>query len=168
MEIEQAIQTALQYEERIRDLYIKAMKDAKSDAGRKVFRVLAKEEQIHIDYLEVRLVEWKKDKKINIEKLQTLIPSTKEIDKEIEKLPTDFGKEQKHLEITLLQQALELETATSNFYKQMSAELKEDAQIMFSNFLKIEENHRAIVLAEMDSLNGMGFWLHVREFDLEG
>lgn len=168
MQIEQAIQTALEYENKIRDLYLKAMKEAKSDAGRKVFRVLAKEEQHHVDYLKKRLEEWKKNGKINPEKLQTLIPSAQEIEKEIEHLPANFSETEKHLELELLQQALDLETATGNFYKKMASEMTQEAQKMFTNFLQIEDNHRSIVLAEMDSLNGMGFWLHVREFDLEG
>lgn len=168
MEIEKAIQTALEYETKVRDLYVKAMKEARSDAGRKVFRILAKEEQSHIDYLEARLIEWKKSQTIRVEKLQTLIPSPQEIEREIAQLPKNFGKDEKNLELDLLHQALELETATSSFYKNMTTEMSQDAGQMFANFLKIEENHRAMVLAEIDSLNGVGFWLHIREFDLEG
>lgn len=168
MELEQAIQTALQFESKIRDLYLKAMKEAKSDAGRKVFRILAKEEQQHFHYLEKRLAEWKSTGKINPEKITTLIPSAQEIEHEIEHLPTNFGDKEKHLEIELLHQALELEIATGNFYRKMADEMADSAQKMFANFLQIEDNHRAMVLAEMDSLNGVGFWLHIREFDLEG
>ncbi len=168
MEIEQAIQTSLQYETKVRDLYIQAMKAAKSEAGRKVFRILAKEEQQHVDYLQKRLEEWKRNGKITPEKLASLIPSAVEIEKEIEKLPANFSTNERNLELELLHQALDLETATGNFYKKMAQELRKEAQQMFQNFVQIEENHRAIVLAEIDSLNGPGFWLHVREFDLEG
>lgn len=38
---------------------------------------------------------------------------------------------------------------------------------MFRHFLEIEDGHTAIVQAEIDALEGNGFWFDFAEFDLE-
>jgi hypothetical protein len=49
----------------------------------------------------------------------------------------------------------------------MVAELPPEGQQLFGRFLEIEEAHAAIVQAEIDSVNGTGFWFDVMEFSLE-
>jgi len=40
-------------------------------------------------------------------------------------------------------------------------------QVLFSKFLEIEDGHLAIVQAQLDSVQGMGFWFDIAEFRLE-
>jgi rubrerythrin len=59
MKIEEAIQTAIQYENRVVKVYDEAVRASRDETGRKVFGTLAKEERMHVSYLEARLAEWK-------------------------------------------------------------------------------------------------------------
>jgi hypothetical protein len=38
---------------------------------------------------------------------------------------------------------------------------------MFQRFPEIEDGHNAIVQAELDSVQGLGYWFDVEEFKLE-
>ena len=50
-------------------------------------------------------------------------------------------------ELRMLTRALEVEVATSNFYKKMVRELPSEGQLLFAHFVEIEEGHLAIVRA---------------------
>jgi rubrerythrin len=168
MDVEKAIKTAIEYETRVRDVYNEAMEKSKSDQGKKIYRQLAKEEQGHLDYLNHRLNEWQKTGKVTPEKLQTTIPSKKTIEEGVGKLKSRLKEPDAHGEMQMLTKALDVEIATSNFYREMVNTLEGDAQIMFSRFMEIEEGHLALVQAEINSLQGMGVWFDTIEFDLEG
>ena len=70
-------------------------------------------------------------------------------------------------ELDLVKAALELEKETSQLYRDLVARLPEQDRKMFGRFLDIEDGHLAIVQAELDSLNGLGYWFDVPEFALE-
>jgi rubrerythrin len=70
-------------------------------------------------------------------------------------------------EISLLRRALDLEVETSSFYRKLANELPAEDRVLFEHFVKIEEGHIAIVQAEIDYINKMGFWFDVPEFRLE-
>ena len=70
------------------------------------------------------------------------------------------------VELALLQQALQMEVETSEFYARMVKELDEQGRNLFERFMQIEEGHKAIVQAEIDSVSGIGFWFDYQEFDL--
>jgi rubrerythrin len=143
MNIEEAIKTAIEFENKVRDVYKEAENQATDSTGKHVLRALAKEEQDHIDYLDSRLKEWQKTK--------------------------IHDKEKHHSsELRMLRNALEVETETNEFYKRMVKELSEEGQKLFSRFVEIEEGHKAIVQAEIDYVSGPGYWFDFREFDLAG
>lgn len=75
MTIEKAIQTAIEFESQVRDMYQGAAKEAVDPVGKRVFTVLADEEQGHVDYLQSRLEEWRKTGKVNPGALETAVPS---------------------------------------------------------------------------------------------
>ena len=66
----------------------------------------------------------------------------------------------------MLEKALEVEQETSDFYKRMVLELPEEGQELFMRFVEIEEGHKAIVQAEIDSVIGLGYWFDMPEFNL--
>ena len=70
-------------------------------------------------------------------------------------------------EIELLKVALELEMKTSAFYRELVGSLPADERVLFDKFLEIEEGHVSIVQAELDSVQGLGFWFDMMEFSLE-
>jgi rubrerythrin len=169
MTLEEAIRTAIEYEIRVRDTYAEAMDEATDDQGRKIFKVLADEEQGHIDYLQSRLEEWQKNGAITAAELRTAVPSPEVIEAGLTRLQSEMDKSEKVYsgELKMLRRALNVEIETGNFYRQMVDELDGDGQRMFERFLEIEEGHRAVVQAEIDAVSGLGFWFDFPEFNLE-
>jgi rubrerythrin len=167
MDVEQAIKTAIEYENKVRDVYKEAINKAGDDIGRRVFKALADEEQHHVDYLNSRLEIWQKQGRLDYGKLDTTVPAKSVIASGLEKLRGHMKEANRGAELQMLNRALDVEMETSNFYKKMVAELKAEPQKMFARFLEIEEGHQAIVKAEIDALTGMGVWFDFVEFDLE-
>jgi rubrerythrin len=167
--IEEAIQTAIEYENKVRDTYREASEKAQDPVGKRVFKALADEEQGHVDFLNHKLEEWRKTGTVSEEDLDTIVPSPEDIEEAVQKLEKrlDDGKDRSQ-EVDLLRKALQVEIETGNFYKQMVQELPEEGQKLFQRFVEIEMGHEAIVQAEIDSVSGMGFWFDMAEFKLEG
>ncbi len=167
MTIEEAIKTAIEYETRVGILYAEAVKQATDSTGKRVFGLLASEEQYHLAYLKTRLDEWEKTGKITVEKLRTAIPSREAILHGREQLKGHLTCSPRKTELDMLKQARDVETETSNFYKRMISVLSDEGQQMFAEFVKIEVGHLDLVQAEIDAVSGVGFWLDVPEFNLE-
>lgn len=167
MTIEEAIKTAIEYEVKVKDVYAEAINVAGNDVGQRVFSVLAREEQGHVDYLNFKLEELKKTGTVNSDDLETLIPSPAKIDEAVKKLENKMAADDRGAELEMLRKALEVEIETSNYYQKMVETMGPEGQKFFKRFLEIEEGHQAIIRAEIDSLNGSGFWFDIPEFDLE-
>ena len=170
MNLEQAIKTAIEYENKVHATYIEAEEKANDPVGKRIFGVLAKEELGHIDYLNHCLEEWTKTGKITERKLETVIPPRDRIEAGLEAMKRkveDDKKQMTTVEVELLQRAVEAEQTTSGFYKKMVAELDEEGQRLFQRFVEIEEGHLAIVRAEMDSVQGLGYWFDMPEWQFQ-
>jgi rubrerythrin len=169
MTIEEAIKTAIAYEKKVHTSYVDAARRAKDETAQKVFRTMAQEEMGHITYLESRLGEWQRTGQLSPEKLLTVFPSADRLQEGLARLRSRVAqrKGSHPSELESLRQALAAEDETSGFYRQMVLELPAQGQELFSRFLEIEEGHAAIVQAEIDSVNRMGFWFDLEEFDLE-
>jgi len=169
MTVEEAIKTGIVYEKKVHETYVTAAAKAQDATAKKVFSTLAEEEQGHINYLESRLAEWQKDGRLSDEKLRTVLPATERIKAGIKRLRSQVTQRKGNHEVELdsLRQALAAEDETSGFYRQMVQDLPAPGRELFSRFLEIEDGHAAIVQAEIDSVNQMGFWFDIKEFDLE-
>ncbi len=167
MDVEKAIKTAIEYEIRVRDTYMDAVRGAQNETAKRIFQKLADEEQGHVDYLQSRLSEWQKNGALTPEKLETVIPAREAIEEGVQKLDEKMKEADKHGEAQMLTKALDVEIETSKFYEKMVEELDSEPQKMFQRFLEIEQGHLAIVQAELDSVNGTGFWFDFREFSVE-
>ena len=163
MTIEQAIKTALEYERKVRDSYLQAAKNSQDDTGKRIFKVLAKEEQQHVNYLKEKLDELNKTGKVKADILDTVVLSEKAIAEGVSKLEKHLPKEIKGSEQELLSNALNLEKETSAFYERMVSELGEEGRV-FDRFVEIEKGHVAIVQAEMNYLNGSGYYFDFQDF----
>jgi len=168
MTLEDAIKTAIEFESRVYATYQEAQEKAADATGRRVFSILAKEEAGHIAYLRDRLREWQETGTVQVAALETAIPDPLKIEAAAGTLEqkleenTHRGKD----EVRLLERALKVEQETSDFYQQMVDELDGDGRALFSRFLEIEQGHQAIVQAEIDAVNGNGFWFDMPEFRL--
>lgn len=169
MNLEEAIKTALAYEKRVHTSYDKASRSAKDPVGQRVFEVLAKEEQGHIDYLNACLDRWQKTGKLLSTKLKTVVPSREKIQTGLDELRRTVGRKRKvsPSEVELLQKAIKAEKSTSAFYKKMVAELDAEGQKLFARFVEIEDGHLAIVSAQFDAVSGLGYWFDVPEWQFQ-
>jgi rubrerythrin len=166
MDIELAIKTALEYENRVVKVYEEAAASTHDPAGKRMFEVLVKDEQSHVKYLEYKLEEWKKSGRVTAEHLETLIPSRERIEAGVKDLKGRVATPSPENELRLLRRALEVEVSTGGFYKSVVKELPAEVQPLFQRFVEIEEGHQKIVQAEIDSVSGLGFWFDMQEFDL--
>ncbi len=168
MTIEQAIKTGIEFELQVRHVYSEAAKKFRDPVARKIFGVLADEEDRHVQYLESRLDEWEKTGRVTAASLETVIPSQAAIDGAMGKLARRMAVQDFDVELEMLKKALALEIEATDFFKQMVAELKDEERKLFNRFVEIEAGHEAIVQAEIDALTGLGFWFDYTEFRLEG
>lgn len=166
MTIEKAIQTAIEFEHEVRDVYKAAAKQAVDPVGKRVFTVLADEEQGHVDYLENRLDEWRRTGEVNPGALTTAVPSQDVIAEAATGVSQGMSDADHGTELEMLGKALEAERKTSSFYRRIVAELPPEGQRLFQRFVEIEEGHVAIVQAELDSLTGTGAWFDILEVKL--
>jgi rubrerythrin len=167
MTIEEAIKTAIEYEIRIRDIYLEAVAAVDDEAGKRIFDTLGKDEQRHIDYLEYKLDQFQKTGAIEAERLESAIPDGESIAQEADKIKTLVAKEFLGIKQQMLSKALKAEIETSGFYQKMVNELPAEAQPLFERFLEIENNHIKAVQFELDYLSKTGFWFDFKEFDME-
>jgi rubrerythrin len=167
MTIEEAIKEAITLEARIRDVYREAQEATVDRMGKRVFGVLADEEQGHLDYLQVKLDEWKRAGTVTVERLTSAIPSQQAIEAQVGKVGARVAGKDRGGELEMLTRAFDVEVETSEFYKQMARELPAEGQQLFAGFVKIEEGHVALVRAELDYLTKTGYWFDFKEFDME-
>lgn len=168
MTTEEAINTAIAYETRIRDLYQEAADTSEDAAGKNLFQTLANDEQRHIDYLESRLKQWTETGKITLEALTTTLPSRAALSEEMAKLEAGMARDDREIEQQMLTKALQVEQETSDFYQKMVDAMTDEAGEMFARFLQIENEHIDIVQAELDFVMRTGYWFDIKEFDMEG
>ena len=166
MTLEQAIKTAIDYEIKVRDAYLTSAGKITDQTGRRVFEVLGKEEQGHVDYLQAKLAEWQRTGRAKAGKLETVVPAKRVIEAGVRKLDAHLGARDYGTELEMLRKALALEQETSNFYRKMVTQMKQDGEL-FGRFLEIEEGHQAIVQAEIDYLTRSGTFFDFQEFNLE-
>ncbi|MBN2321626.1 MAG: hypothetical protein JXR49_21285 [Acidobacteria bacterium] len=166
--LDEAIQTALEFEKKVYKVYADAMDKIDDPVGKRIFKQLSLEEAQHVTYLQHRLDEWQKDGRLDIRELSTVVPDKERIARGRERIAQSVqSRKPASTEMEYLKNAFETEKETAGFYRQMVSELSGEGQALFSRFLEIEEGHVAIVQAEMDSVQGMGFWFDMQEFNLE-
>jgi rubrerythrin len=166
MDIETAIKTAIEFEIRVREAYVEAFDETKDPIGKKVFGLLADEEDRHVKYLEHQLRKWKETGKLTLENLETALPNLEEIDREAAKLEAKLSPQDRNQEISMLEKAQEVEIETTTYYKKLVSELTDEGKALFKRFVEIEEGHLALAQAELDSLTGTGYWFDMMEFDV--
>lgn len=168
MTIEEAIQTAIQYEKRVVQVYEEAARSSQDEIGKKIFSAFIKEEEEHVLYLVKRLNEWKATGKVTLASLGTVVPSRERIDEGIRTLQNRVRRQAPEAEMRLLKRALDIEVETSAFYIRVVRELPPEGRALFERFVEIEQGHQAIVQAEMNAVAGNGYWFDIAEISMEG
>ncbi len=93
MTLEEAIKTAIEYEIRIRDIYLEATAAVDDEVGKRIFETLGNDEQHHIDYLQHKLEQFQKTGAIEPEKLASAVPDQESINKEADKVRSLAAKD---------------------------------------------------------------------------
>ena len=171
MELGQALAKAIDCERKVRDHYAECARLTEDPHGKRVFAILSREEQGHLDHLQARLDEWTATGDLTPAEVPTLLPPVAQIEAEALKAaaaprppsPADKGLP----ELGYLKEALDLERRTTAFYGDLVAHLEPRDRALFGPFLDIEDGHLTLVQAEIDALVGHGHWFDFMEFDLE-
>jgi len=95
---------------------------------------------------------------------------------EIEQVaPTIRDKQQKTrgesglLEIDALNTALDLERKAAKFFREQASLVDNpDAKALFIRLAEWEDAHFDLIQAELDSIQGTGFWFGIPEFQMDG
>jgi len=167
MTIEEAIQTAIQYEKKVVQVYEDAARESGDETGKKIFSAFVKEEQQHVAYLESRLTEWKATGRVTAASLGTVVPSRERIEAGVRTLQDRVKRTAPEAETRLLKRALDIEVETSAFYARVVRELPSEGRELFERFVEIEQGHQAIVQAEMNAVAGNGYWFDIPEISME-
>ena len=169
MTLDQAISTALDFEVKVRDHYLNSAKVLEDEKGKKLFELLGKEEEGHVAYLNHCLSEWKKSGKVSPKPLTSLLPKgVAWIDEAKKKLAKRPGRRTATgTELECVKLALAYENEASAFYRTLASGLPENERDLFVPFLGIEDGHLALVQAQLDAVQGLGFWFDTMEFNLE-
>ena len=133
MTLEEAIKTAIDYEEKVRDVYLQARSEATNDVGKRVFRILSKEEQEHVDFLRRKQAELQDTGKVTAEKLATAIPSREAIAEGLAKLENKMESEDLTAESHMAQLAFDLEFSKDSHRVRHAAALCEDIRSRISD-----------------------------------
>ena len=170
MNLQEAIDVALDFEKKVRDHYLRGAQDIVDPRGRRVFATLGKEEQGHVDYLERCLAHWRKTGKVPDLPLKSVLPAgEKWIEEEKRKLAELEGERvATKTEVDALTTALEYEREADAFYHRLVSGLPKQEQSLFHKFLGIEDRHLALVQAQFDALKDRGLWFDISAFIGDG
>ena len=167
MQIEEAIQTAIEYESRILKIYVQSAQEVADERGKKVLGMLAAEEEGHLAYLKNKLKQWQEQGAVRFDSLPSRLPPHDAVRAEADKIADEFAGKSLTRERQILERALKAEIETSRFYEGLVSGLTGDARQMFARFLEIENEHLQLVQAELDFITQSGFWFDFAEIDME-
>lgn len=158
---------ALEFEKKIRDLYVSAVDIIDDDRGKKIFRTLAKEEQSHIDYLEHSIATLADQGTISLTTFKTIVPDTKDLTKNIESMKVTIPEQMLGDIKRVLSSALQLEEETTQYYENAFEGAEGDIREVLAKFITIEQRHTEVVRFELDHASRNGYWLGFPEISME-
>ncbi len=158
---------AMEYEKKIRDLYVTAAEKVDDERGKKIFSALAEDEQSHVDFLQYSLEQLQTDNAIDGDRLLSNIPA-QVLEDEINRLKAEIPDQMLGDIKTVLGTALKLEKETSAFYKDARAKCDDEViGKILDKFIEIEDRHVDVVQLELDHAMSNGMWFDFMEINLE-
>ena len=169
MTLKEAITLALDFERKVRDHYFRFAKAIQDPAGEARLRDARRRGAGARRLPRVLPGRVAKSGKVPNVPLKSVLPKGKKwIGEAQRKLQARPGKRTAAAnEIEALKMALQYEKDADGFYRKFVAELPEGDRAMFTKFLEIEDGHLELVQAQLDSVQGAGFWFDTMEFRLE-
>lgn len=158
---------ALEYENKIRDLYVSAVAIVDDDRGKRIFQTLADEEQSHVDFLEHSIKTLTENGSVNLKAFKTAVPNTDDLQKNIESMKIAIPEQMLGDVKRVLSSALKLEVETTQYYEKAFESAKGDIKEVLGKFIIIEQRHTDVVRFELDYASHNGFWLGFPEISME-
>jgi rubrerythrin len=162
----QAMKTAIEMEKSGHRFFADAARQVKHEVGRKLFSRLASEELIHLQVFEKIFsalasgTDWKKAvAEVEPAKRMTYFDDARK----------EFKADDLSVELDFLRKALDLERKAIGFFEKAAREAETtEARDVFTQILDQEQGHYDLIQAEIDSINGSGYWFDVQEFYMDG
>lgn len=160
----QRLEMAMQIEREGRKFYLDAAERTEDDKGKAMWRSLARQEALHIQYLSNArraLVEKGQWASFGMEGVRFL--SEQEIRRVFPE--TAEGKvEPSADELAALKTGIEMEIKSRDLYGELATKTKDpQGKDMYEVLARWEETHRRLLQAGYDYLKKTGFWLDVQE-----
>jgi rubrerythrin len=162
----QAMRTAIEMEKSGHHFFADAAGKVTNEAGRRVFTRLASEEMQHLLVFEKIFTaltqgsDWKKA--VGQVEPARRVPYFDEAKKQ-------FKAADMSVELDYLRKALDLERNAMAFFARAVREAETpEAREVFQRILTEEQSHYDLIQAEIDSVNGSGYWFDVQEFYMDG
>ena len=161
-----ALRTALKAEQEGVRTYLEYADKTGDPTGKKMFLILAEDEKDHAEILERQISRLERgqvwcDYEEHESLLLKLLPNLAPV--EARKRSTDGANELDALRVALAQ-----EQAAIELYRREAESLgDEKAQVMYRKLVAMEEAHYDIIQAQIDHVEGTGFWFGIPEFSLE-
>jgi len=161
------LKTAIEIEDNGLMTFLDFARKTRDETGKNMFIRLAMDEHEHRRILEAQLA-----KILEGHPLQNIeIPKS-----EIEQVAPKIREKQQRTrgesglkEIDALNTALDLERQAAKFFRDKAAIIdNSDAKALFIRLAEWEEAHFDIIQAELDSIQGTGFWFGIPEFQMDG
>ena len=92
MKLKEAINSAIEYEEKVYQVYLRASEQVANPDAKKILNHLAKEEKYHLEYLHESLNRLNSGEKQIFDKLKTKMPSPEEIEKSLARLKAHLDR----------------------------------------------------------------------------
>ena len=160
----QRIEMAMEIEREGRKFYLEAAERTEDDKGKAMWRSLARQEALHIEYLtnaRRALVEKGQWASFGMEGVRFL--SRQEI-RRIFPETAEGEVEPSADELAALQTGIEMEIRSRDLYEDLAKKTKDSqGKDMYEKLARWEETHRQLLQAGYDYLKKTGFWLDVQE-----
>lgn len=167
MNSEKIFVSALDYEKKIRDLYLSAVKTIEDQKGKEIFKSLAEDEQSHVDFLEHSIENLKSNGHLDPATLNSTIPPKHLYRAQIENMRKTIPEKILGDVKRVLTSALKLEIETSEFYETACKKTTGPIRDAFEQLLEIERRHEDLVQVELDHASNYGCWFDFMEIDME-
>ena len=144
----EALKAAIQMEIDGKEFYLKASSESKNEMGRKLLQTLSKEEDYHRRKFEEIYAVIKK--KMGWPKIESETPGGKQLRTVFSEMMTRIStdKETLQTEIDTVQKAMEMESASRDFYNRQRENSIHIAEKQFYETIADEERHHFLVLLD--------------------
>ena len=165
--VAEAIRLAIDLEKNGRKFYTEAAEKAQTDSGKKIFKMLAHEEVLHLVTFQKML-----DQMGNASDWRDLIkeyPTARQVPVFGERATPGKAAKAQTDEVEALRIAMKNEKEAIAFFDKIAhLATDETTQNVFEFVKKQEEYHYDLLQAELDNITNTGFWFDSAEFRMDG